>query len=46
MVGSKKIGIKSVYAKYGAVKKIAKSGADFEINSVREVLEVVKKLNS
>jgi putative hydrolase of the HAD superfamily len=44
MVGSRKLGIKSVFAKYGAVRPIRNSGADFEISSIKEVLNVVKLL--
>lgn len=46
IVGAKKLGIKTIFARYGATKKIKKSGADFEINSVKEVAGVVKRLNA
>lgn len=46
MAGAKKIGIKSVFAKYGAEKKVKKSGADFEIGSVAGVVDAVRKLDS
>lgn len=48
MAGAKKLGIKSVFARYGAAKKIRnrKSGADFEIDSIKQVVDVVRKLNS
>ncbi len=45
IVGAKKLGIKTIFAKYGATKKVRKSGADFEIDSVTEIASVVKKLN-
>lgn len=45
IVGAKKLGIKTVFARYGATKKIRKSGADFEIDSVREVAGVVNRGN-
>lgn len=44
IVGAKKLGIKTIFARYGATKKIKKSGADFEIDSVKEVVGVVGKL--
>ena len=44
IVGAKKLGIRTIFARYGATKKIRKSGADFEIDSVRGVLDVVKKV--
>lgn len=42
MAGAKKLGIKSAFARYGASKKIKKSGADFEIDSIKQVVEIVK----
>ena len=45
IVGAKKLGIRTIFARYGATKKIKKSGADFEVNSIREVPAVVSKLN-
>ena len=44
IVGAKMLGIKTIFARYGATKKISKSGADFEVESVREVVDVVKRL--
>lgn len=44
IVGAKKLGIRTVFARYGATKKIRKSGADFEIDSVKDVVRVVKRL--
>jgi len=46
MAGAKKLGIKSVFARYGADKKTQKSGADFVIDSVTGVAGVVEKLRS
>ena len=46
IVGAKKLGIRTVFARYGATKKIGKSGADFEVDSVAKVAHIVKKLNS
>ncbi len=46
IVGAKKLGIKTIFAQYGATKKISKSGADFDIDSVSEVVRVVRRLNS
>jgi putative hydrolase of the HAD superfamily len=45
---AKKLGIKTCFARYGFVglnkPEIGSSGADFEINDIRELLEVVKRL--
>ncbi|MBI2144600.1 HAD-IA family hydrolase [Candidatus Woesearchaeota archaeon] len=46
IVGAKKLGIRTIFARYGATKKIRKSGADFEIGSVKEVVDVVKRLRA
>ena len=44
IVGAKKHGIRTIFARYGATKKVAASGADFEIDSVSEVVNVVRRL--
>ncbi len=46
MVGAGKLGIRTIFAKYGATKDVKNSGADFEIETIKGVLTVVKKLNS
>ena len=46
IVGAKKLGIRTVFARYGTTKKIVNSGADFEIDSVKDVAAVIGKLNS
>jgi len=43
--GARSMGIKSVFAKYGDLK-IKKSGADFEINDIRELPGVLDKLKN
>lgn len=45
MVGAGKLGIRTVFAKYGATKDIRNSGADFEIDSVKKIMDVVRRLN-
>jgi putative hydrolase of the HAD superfamily len=45
IIGAKKLGIKTIFARYGAVKEIKKSGADFDVNSVKDVVKVVGKLS-
>jgi HAD superfamily hydrolase (TIGR02253 family) len=44
--GAKQICMKTVFAKYGSVREIKNSGADFEIGDISELLNVVKKLNA
>ena len=45
IAGAKKFGMKTCFARYGTVKNVKSSGADFEIRNIRELLSVVKKLN-
>lgn len=46
IVGAKKLGIRTVFARYGATKAIMKSGADFEVDSVKDVVAVVNRQKS
>jgi len=43
---AKKLGIHTVYARYGDENpsEKGKSGADFEINNISEILSVLKKI--
>ena len=41
---AKEMGIKTCFARYGVKDKNRKSQADFEINDIKELLEVVKKI--
>ncbi len=45
IVGAKKLGIRTIFARYGSTKKIINSGADFEIDSVKGVVDAVSKIN-
>ncbi|RPH95985.1 HAD family hydrolase [candidate division KSB1 bacterium] len=44
MVGAKQLGIKTVFARYGDVKGVTKSGADFEIDDISQLLQVLDRL--
>ena len=46
VVGSKKVGIRTAFAKYGATRPVKKSGADFELDSISDVNRIVSKLNA
>ena len=41
MVGAKKVGIKTVFARYGDTFGTKQSGADFEIDDISEILEII-----
>ncbi len=46
ILGGAKIGMKTVFAKYGDVFGTKDSEADFEINDIRELIDIIEKLNS
>ena len=46
IAGAKKLGMKTCFARYGDVKKTKNSGADYDINHIRELLAVVEKENA
>lgn len=46
IVGAKLVGIRTVFARYGDVFNTINSGADWEINSIEEILNIVDKENN
>jgi len=45
MKGAKKAGMKTCFARYGAVKKYKGVNADYEVSNVKQILDIVKKEN-
>jgi len=45
VVGAKQIGIKTIFARYGDTFGTLDSGADWDINDIYEVVDIVKELN-
>ena len=45
VIGAKKVGIRTVFAKYGDTFNTMHSGADFEIDDIVELVDIVKKKN-
>jgi len=45
-VGAGKVGMRTVFARYGDTFGTIESNADYEINDVSELLEVIDKENS
>lgn len=45
VVGAKAAGMKVVFARYGDILETKESGADFEIDDIAELLDIVKKEN-
>jgi len=41
MVGAKKVGLKTVFARYGDLSNTQQSGADYEIDDIQQLLEIV-----
>jgi putative hydrolase of the HAD superfamily len=46
IVGAKKVGIKTIFAKYGNTFGTINSGADWEINDIEEIVKIVDEINS
>jgi len=46
MVGAKKVGLVTVFARYGDTQNTQQSGADYEIDDIAQLLDIVKKENS
>jgi putative hydrolase of the HAD superfamily len=45
MVGAKKVGLVTVFARYGDTQNTQHSGADYEIDDILQLLDIVKKEN-
>jgi putative hydrolase of the HAD superfamily len=46
MVGASKVGIRTVFARYGDTKNTTHSGADYEIDDIIELLPILEALNA
>lgn len=46
IVGAKPLGMKTVFAKYGDTFGTKHSGADWDINDISELIEIIDKINS
>lgn len=46
MVGAAKVGMKTVFARYGDTFGTIETNADYEVNDIAELLEIVRKHNS
>jgi putative hydrolase of the HAD superfamily len=46
MVGAQKVGIRTVFARYGDTFGTVESGADFEIDDIYDVIGIVDRLNA
>ena len=44
--GAKQVGMKTAFAKYGSTENILDSGADHDLNSLSELIDIVKKYNN
>ena len=45
VIGAKKLGMKTVFAKYGDVFGTKKSGADYDVMNIKEILSIISKEN-
>ena len=46
VVGAKQIGMKTIFARYGDTFGTKESGADWDVNDIYELVDIVKELNS
>lgn len=46
MIGAKNVGIFTAYAKYGAVKPLDNTEADYTLKSISNLIEIINKLNN
>ncbi|MSP64861.1 MAG: TIGR02253 family HAD-type hydrolase [Ignavibacteria bacterium] len=46
VVGASKVGMKTIFARYGDTFGTIESHADYEVNDISEILKIVKTLNS
>ncbi|MBI72129.1 MAG: hypothetical protein CMG61_01505 [Candidatus Marinimicrobia bacterium] len=44
--GANQLGMKTAYAKYGSTEIIENSGADYELDTIHEIIEIVKSENN
>ena len=44
--GAKQVGMKTAFAKYGSTENISDSGADHDLNSLSELLDIIRKYNN
>lgn len=44
--GAKEVGMKTAFAKYGSTQNIIDSGADYDLNSVSELLNIIRDINN
>jgi putative hydrolase of the HAD superfamily len=46
VVGAKQVGMKTIFARYGNLFDTKDSGADYEVNDIKEILAVIRKENA
>ena len=46
VVGAKQIGMKTIFARYGDTFGTVDSGADWDVNDIYDLVDIVKELNN
>ncbi|MBU1702197.1 MAG: HAD-IA family hydrolase [Candidatus Eisenbacteria bacterium] len=46
MVGAARLGIRTIFARYGDTKGVVHSGADYEIDDIIQLLDIIDKINA
>jgi len=44
--GAKELNMKTAFARYGSTDSVKDSGADFDLNSISELIEIIKNINN
>ena len=45
VIGAKKLGMKTAFARYGDVFDTINSGADYDIDDIQEIIPIIEKEN-
>ena len=46
VIGAKKLNMKTAFAKYGDMFGTLESGADYDLNDISEIIDIVEKENN
>jgi len=44
--GAKQVGMKTAFAKYGNTENISESGADYDLTSISQLIDIIKNINN
>ncbi len=44
--GAKQLGMKTAFAKYGSMENVSNSGADYDLEHITDIVNIIKDLNN